>query len=68
VKHPFFKNYGPFKLSDILKDYKINNFEIFSNIFVNDIKDLNSADTGDITFLHSKKYFLQMVLFLMKNK
>jgi UDP-3-O-[3-hydroxymyristoyl] glucosamine N-acyltransferase len=59
VKHPFFKNYGPFKLSDILKDYKINNFEIFSNIFVNDIKDLNSADTGDITFLHSKKYFLQ---------
>ena len=56
MSNPFFKNFGPLKISEIIKilDIKINlkdkDFEI------HDIKDLNSATKKDITFLHSKKY------------
>ena len=55
MKHPFFKNYGPFKLSDILKNYKLNDFKNLDNPIINDVKDLSSANKDDITFLHSKK-------------
>ena len=56
MSNPFFKNFGPLKISEIIKilDIKINlknkDFEIY------DVKDLNSATKKDITFLHSKKY------------
>jgi len=59
VKHPFFKNYGPFNLSDLLKDNKSNFLENLDDPIINDVKDLDSANTGDITFLHSKKYLSQ---------
>jgi UDP-3-O-[3-hydroxymyristoyl] glucosamine N-acyltransferase len=52
----FFKNNGPFKLSNILKilnlDYE--NFNIEQDIL--DIKDLITANQNEISFFHSKKY------------
>ena len=56
MSNPFFKNHGPFSLSEILNflDIKINGLD--SNLKVNDIKDLHSSNQSDITFFHSKKY------------
>ena len=53
--NPFFKNTGPYKLDYLLKaiDLKDNNF---SEDMINDIKDLNSSQKNEITFLHSRKY------------
>ena len=53
--NPFFKNTGPYKLDYLLKaiDLKDNNFPEDK---INDIKDLNSSQKNEITFLHSKKY------------
>ena len=53
--NPFFKNTGPHKLDYLLKsiDLKVNNFPEDK---INDIKDLNSAQKNEITFLHSRKY------------
>ena len=53
--NPFFKNTGPYNLDYLLKaiDLKYNNF---SEDKINDIKDLNSSQKNDITFLHSRKY------------
>ncbi len=53
--NPFFKNTGPHKLDYLLKaiDLKDNNF---SEDKINDIKDLNSSQKNEITFLHSRKY------------
>ncbi len=54
--NPFFKNFGPIKISEIVKILDINinltdkDFEIY------DIKDLITASEKDITFFHSKKY------------
>jgi len=59
VKHPFFKNYGPFKLDDLLKDLQSNSIDNIGNNLVHDIKDLQSADKEHLTFFHSKKYHLQ---------
>ena len=59
MKHPFFKNYGPFKIKDLLDDLKLNNIENFSNDLVHDIRDLQTADKEHLTFFHSKKYHLQ---------
>jgi len=53
--NPFFKNNGPFKISDILKFLKIKE-TTFVDLEVSDIKDLSIADNNDITFFHSKKY------------
>ena len=56
MSHPFFKNHGPFKISELLKALNIN-IKIFNNdIEINDIKDLSSSKLNDITFFHSKKY------------
>ena len=54
--NPFFKNYGPFKIFDILEILKLNkeNFDTETNVF--DIKDLLNAKQNEITFFHSKKY------------
>ena len=56
MTNPFFKNHGPFSVSNVLK---ILNIQIENNqkqIFLNDIKDLYTASNSDITFFHSKKY------------
>jgi UDP-3-O-[3-hydroxymyristoyl] glucosamine N-acyltransferase len=59
VKHPFFKNYGPFKINNILKDLNIKNEENYENNLVVDVKDLQSANKEHLTFFHSKKYHIQ---------
>ena len=59
MNNPFFKNYGPFKLSDILisiTDDKNDFDENFSNNFlIHDIKNLTEASSNDVTFFHSLK-------------
>ena len=59
MKHPFFKNNGPFKIDDLFKDLKLKSIENFDNDLIYDIKDLQTADKEHITFFHSKKYHLQ---------
>ena len=56
MSNPFFKNHGPFKISEIFKclDLQINIFN--ENNVIKDIKDLFSSREDDITFFHSKKY------------
>ena len=56
MSNPFFKNYGPILISEILKFLNIKADSISSNIEVKDIKDLYSSKDTDITFFHSKKY------------
>jgi UDP-3-O-[3-hydroxymyristoyl] glucosamine N-acyltransferase len=54
--NPFFKNNGPYKLSQILNELKINVNEIINDLNVIDIKDLQNSQSSEITFFHSKKY------------
>jgi UDP-3-O-[3-hydroxymyristoyl] glucosamine N-acyltransferase len=54
--NPFFKNNGPFKISDILELLNLNGFKTDNDKKINDIKDLFTSRNNDITFLHSKKY------------
>ena len=54
MKHPFFKNYGPFKIKDLLNDLKSNITENVSDETIYDIKDLQTADKEHLTFFHSK--------------
>ena len=54
--NPFFKNYGPFKLSEIVKLLNIKKESLIDKKEIQDIKDLNSSTKNDITFFHSKKY------------
>ena len=56
MSNPFFSNQGPFKIADILKTLNLKSEEMYLNNIVNDIKDLMSSNTNDITFFHSKKY------------
>ena len=56
MSHPFFKNHGPFKISELLKVLNINIKSFNHDIEINDIKDLSSSKLNDITFFHSKKY------------
>ncbi len=56
MSNPFFKNHGPFFVSDILNHLNIKISNINSNQKVNDIKDLLGSNLNDITFFHSKKY------------
>ena len=53
--NPFFKNTGPYTIKDLLKSINLNGNN-FSNKQINDIKDLNTTEAGDIPFYHSKKY------------
>ena len=53
---PFFKNYGPFKISDILSVLNIKNKNKLVFDEIKDIKDLFTASKNEITFFHSKKY------------
>ena len=54
--NPFFKNSGPFKISDILHLINLVDLNIDNNQEINDIKDLLTSKKNDITFFHSKKY------------
>jgi len=54
--NPFFKNYGPFKISEILSILSLNNTEIDIDLKINDIKDLYSSNINEISFFHSSKY------------
>jgi len=56
MQNPFFKNNGPFKVSEILNILNIKSFDINMNQFINDIKDLDTSSKNEITFFHSKKY------------
>tara|TARA_A100001015_G_scaffold144721_1_gene160566 strand:- start:237 stop:1214 length:978 start_codon:yes stop_codon:yes gene_type:complete len=53
--NPFFKNTGPHNINFLLKTINLNN-ENLPDDKVTDIKDLNSSQKNEITFLHSKKY------------
>ena len=54
--NPFFKNNGPFKLSEILNDLNIKLDEINGDLNITDIKDLQNSQSNELTFFHSKKY------------
>jgi UDP-3-O-[3-hydroxymyristoyl] glucosamine N-acyltransferase len=54
--NPFFKNNGPFKLSQILNELNIKTDKINNDPDVFDIKDLQNSKTKEISFFHSKKY------------
>jgi UDP-3-O-[3-hydroxymyristoyl] glucosamine N-acyltransferase len=59
VNNPFFTNYGPFIIKDLLKNYNFKDSESSNDNLVYDIKDLQSAEKQHLTFFHSKKYWLQ---------
>ena len=56
MSNPFFKNHGPFKISEIIKFLILNINNLNKDQEINDIKDLVSSSDKDITFFHSKKY------------
>tara|TARA_B110000196_G_scaffold315522_1_gene325274 strand:- start:681 stop:1661 length:981 start_codon:yes stop_codon:yes gene_type:complete len=56
MTNPFFKNYGPFIIENLLTLSEIENFDNYSKIKVNDIMDLVTAENNTITFFHSKNY------------
>ena len=55
MSNPFFKNTGPHDISYLLKNIDLID-QNFSDEKVQDIKDLHSSQSRDITFFHSKKY------------
>jgi UDP-3-O-[3-hydroxymyristoyl] glucosamine N-acyltransferase len=52
--NPFFKNNGPFKLREILKELNLNVDN--NDLDILDISDLQNSKKNEITFYHSKKY------------
>ena len=56
MSNPFFKNYGPFEINELLKKSNVKINEKFKNVKIFDIKDLYNSTSKDITFFHSKKY------------
>ena len=54
--NPFFKNNGPFKFNEILKELSIKNNQINEDTNIIDIKDLQNSKSNEITFFHTKKY------------
>ena len=56
--NPFFKNNGPFKFNEILKDLNLELDEKNKDLSIIDIKDLQNSKINEITFFHSKKYKL----------
>jgi len=53
--NPFFKNTGPHNINILLKTIGLKNDDLPDDK-ITDIKDLNSSQKNEITFLHSKKY------------
>ena len=58
MDNPFFKNNGPFKLSEILKELNLENYKNNEDSIISNIKDLQNSKLNEITFFHSKKYKL----------
>ena len=58
MQNPFFKNYGPYSIKQILSflDLSISIPSSIENKIINDVKDLASANTNDLTFFHNKNY------------
>ena len=56
MDNPFFKNNGPFKFGDILKELSLENDESYQDQNIIDIKDLQNSKSNEITFFNSKKY------------
>ena len=56
MSNPFFSNCGPFKISEILQTLNLKSEEVNKNEIINDVKDLITSNTNDITFFHSKRY------------
>ena len=54
--NPFFKNNGPFNISDILQTINLDAKENINELKITDIRDLSTSKTNHITFFHSKKY------------
>ena len=56
--NPFFKNFGPFNLKQILSflNLSITLPNSVENILIKDVKDLSSASTNELTFFHNKNY------------
>jgi UDP-3-O-[3-hydroxymyristoyl] glucosamine N-acyltransferase len=54
--NPFFKNNGPFRFSEILKELSLNYEKNNEDLNISDIKDLLNSRLNEITFFHSKKY------------
>ena len=52
--NPFFKNYGPIPISEIIKYLNIKVDELNTDQEISDIKDLSTSNNSDITFFHSK--------------
>jgi len=52
----FFKNKGPFKISEIIQTLNLRPDIIDKDDEIKDIKDLLTSGAKDITFFHSKKY------------
>ena len=57
MDNPFYKNYGPIKISEILKILRLDDFKLTTDQDIIDVKDLVTAQKNEITFLNSKKYF-----------
>ena len=55
MDNPFFKNTGPYNINHLFKLVNLKN-EINPDEKINDIKDISSAQSNEITFFHSKKY------------
>ena len=55
--NPFFKNTGPHNINFLLKTINLDNNNL-SDDKITDIKDLNSAQKNEITFLHSKNILI----------
>ena len=53
---PFFRNYGPISIFEIIKYLNTKIVKLDTNYEIEDIKDLSTASSSDITFFHSKKY------------
>ena len=56
MQNPFFKNYGPFDITDIINLLNSDNKDIYQGQKLMDIKDLFTSKSNEITFFHSKKY------------
>jgi UDP-3-O-[3-hydroxymyristoyl] glucosamine N-acyltransferase len=56
MNNPFFKNNGPFKFSQVLKELGIDNNKDNEDLDILDINDLQYSKSNEITFFHSKKY------------
>ena len=68
MKHlnPFFKKRKKTFLNDILRLLNIKHKNIYKDILINDIKDLDQSTNKDITFFHNQKY--QYLLNATKSK